>query len=414
MNNREYPGEAGLLRMQGFVAAVEKTYGAWPFKVVHVAGTSGKGSVVVTIARILESYGKKVGAFISPYVMKPEEQIQVNGENISIEDSERLAQVVASFGPNTPFERLVMRAMLYFKEKGVDVVILETGVGGLYDATNAFSSDMSVITPISVDHERLLGKTIEEIATHKAGIIKLSNVGCIMGNQKPSVGQIIEAAAAEKNVPTQSMGKEFSVEGVKISEGGTDFRFVSGDFNERFYYPLIGYHQAQNAAIAIAAANVLYPSEIQPDLISQAFQKVSNPGRFEIVEYKNKKIIMDVAHNPAKIESLVSTFQELWNGEKATIVLACKWTKDIGAMARLLIPISAKVIVTSFDNGSHKVVNRPMPEQQIREAFRKGGYDGEIEIEHEAGKAFQKSLTADSHFIIATGSFHLVRLLDLA
>lgn len=427
-----YPGENGFLRMRRLAKALEEVYGPLSFKVVHVAGTSGKGSTATITARLLEGAGYKVGLFLTPYFVVPEDQIQVNGRMISSRENAKLndivkklaaSSVVPEFGLYSNFEKLVARALVYFIKQKVDVVVLETGMGGLYDATNAIESELAVITPISFDHERLLGPAIKDIARHKAGIIKTGNHAVVIGRQQKIVADLLREASHAKGIRSLSLGKAFIVGNIHVGESGTTFDYHTCDMPGigsmhilQLHIPLIGVHQADNAALAITAAlQFKTTSTHRKAILKNLFPcllTIHNPGRFEILNHKNKKIIMDVAHNPEKITAVVRTFQALWPGEKTVLIFSCKWTKDARAMARTLRNISQTVIATQYIHYSSSLVDRVMGKPQLFEAFQEAGF-GNVRWVADPSQALQEALTYDEKFILITGSFHLLRDIKL-
>lgn len=423
-----YPGEAGFLRMRRLYLRIKEEFGL-PYKVIHVAGTSGKGSTSIMSAKILESLGLKVGIFVTPYLYNSRETIQINGVPIKQRAHLRVRNMVEEIvcdidvpeiGGCTFFEKLTARALLHFGLEKVDVAVIETAMGGQYDATNVVESDVSVIVPVSIDHARLLGKDRASIAVHKAGIIKESNKKVVVGRQFDDVKSIIENAAKKLKVHTSYLGRDFEVDTIDISEKGTTFSYrgYAGEGNIRLEdvnIALIGAHQADNAAVAITAARELlgpaYPIEKFSKGVKKALKKVKNPGRFSILRHNDKTIILDVAHNPEKIASVVRTFQTLFPHEKAAILFSCKWTKDAAAMARTLKDIAEIVYLTQFFNQNNPEVNRVMDKQQLVEAFRDLGVD--TVWCDDAKMAMTKAMAFNTKFLLITGSFHLLREIDL-
>jgi dihydrofolate synthase/folylpolyglutamate synthase len=338
-----YPGEIGFLRMRRLYARFKEIYNP-KFNIIHVAGTSGKGSTTVMAAKILESLGLRVGIFVTPYLYNPNESIQVNGKPIKPRADMRARRLVeklvhdvqvSEMGAYTFFEKLTARALVYFVGEAVDVIVVETAMGGLYDATNVVESDVSVIGPISVDHARLLGKDRASVAVHKAGIIKVGNKKVVVGRQFDDAVRVIAQTAKKAHVVASYLGKDFEVNNVEISEKGTIFTYrgYAGEGNMRLEdvrVALIGAHQADNAAVAITAARALlgpaYSIEKFSKGVKKALKKVKNPGRFSVMRHKNKTIILDVAHNPEKIASVVETFKKLYPNKRASVIFSCKWT----------------------------------------------------------------------------------------
>ncbi len=419
-----YPGESGFLRMKRLYRKFLEEYKP-KFKVIHVAGTSGKGSTALITAKILQALGLKVGVFVTPYLYEISENIQVNDMFIkpranarAVKAVEKLASAieVPEIGEISYFEKLTARALVHFALEDVDVAVIETAMGGLYDATNVVESDVSVITPISIDHARLLGNNRGEVAVHKAGIIKKSNKKVVVGRQFEDVQSVIQATAAKQGVPTTILGRDFEVDNVVVSEKGTDFSYrgygTEGNTRmEDLYVSLIGAHQADNAAVAITAARALlgpsYQAEKFEKAVRKALKKVQNPGRFDIIRHKDKTIILDVAHNPEKITSVITTFQKLYPGKKVALIFSCKWTKDADTMAKILKPITEKVFLTQFQDKNNPDKNRVMGKDELIHIFDKLDLNP-IWCESPSD-AMQKAMDSSLNFVLITGSFHLLR-----
>ena len=259
-------------------------------KVIHVAGTNGKGSVCAMIDSICRAQGYRTGLFISPHLVTFRERIRVNGEMIS-EDAvadglTMIRDLIADWDPHpTFFEVTTALALKHFGETKIDVVILETGLGGRLDATNAVQSDVSVITPIGLDHEEWLGNTLAEIAGEKAGIIK-PGVPVVSAPQQPEAEEVIRARAAECGSPVQ---------------------FVNETYH-RSPVALRGEYQKQNAAVAIAAiqaANI----QLGEKAIVRGLAAIEWPARFQKWD---ERTIIDGAHNPSAARILAQTWRSFW------------------------------------------------------------------------------------------------------
>lgn len=285
-------------------------------KFVHVAGTNGKGSTCAYIASICRAAGLHTGLFTSPYLERFEERIRVNGKDISSE--ELLACTLLVKGAAliveertgehpTEFELMCAVALLHFMREKCDICVMEVGLGGRLDATNVITPELSVITPISLDHTRLLGNTIAEVAFEKAGIIK-QGVPCACGIQEPSALAIIkrrcERTASPLSVLTASM-----IEDIALSADlARTFTFEGKPFQTT----LIGTFQPENACLAIMSAHILAADgwHITDEDIHQGIAHATWPGRFEVMG-KRPFVIVDGAHNPAGSESLRTSLEEL-------------------------------------------------------------------------------------------------------
>ena len=312
-----------LSRSGGFQAAVGDLEIALPWKVIHVAGTNGKGSVCAMIDSICRAQGYRTGVFTSPHLVTFRERIRVNGEIVS-EDAvadglTAIRNLVADWHPHpTFFEITTALALKCFSEATIDVVILETGIGGRLDATNATQSDVSVITQIDFDHGEWLGNTLAEIASEKAGIIK-PRIPVVAAVQRPDPEKVIRARAVECQAPLQ---------------------FVTESY-DRSPIALPGHHQKQNAAVAIAALRAA-KIDVDNSTIARALATIDWPARFQ--RWDNRTII-DGAHNPAAARALAETWREVFGDQRATLVLAVLCDKDLRGICEALVPIADSVIL---------------------------------------------------------------------
>jgi dihydrofolate synthase/folylpolyglutamate synthase len=301
----------------------ERQASASAFKVLHVAGTNGKGSTCAMIDSICRAQGYHTGLFISPHLVTFRERIRVDGEMISEKDVADgltiIRDLIEDWNPHpTFFEVITALALRHFSEAQVGVVALETGLGGRLDATNTVQSDVSVITPIGLDHEEWLGYTLAEIAGEKAGIIKPS-VPVVSAAQQPEAEEVIRARAAECGSPLQFINETY----------------------DRSPVGLRGQHQKQNAAIAIAAiraANI----ELNEKAVVRGLASIEWPARFQKWD---KRTIIDGAHNPSAARILARTWREVFGDQKATLVLAILSDKDLRGVCKQLAPIAASVLL---------------------------------------------------------------------
>ncbi|MBQ4115597.1 bifunctional folylpolyglutamate synthase/dihydrofolate synthase [bacterium] len=293
-------------------------------KYIHVAGTNGKGSTCSILASILQEAGYKTGLYTSPHIYDYTERIKINGADISKEDFASLFEKVKNTEIHlTEFEILTAMMFLYFESRNVDIVILETGLGGRFDATNVIKENLcSVITQIDLDHTDRLGKTRDEIAYEKAGIIK-------------------------KNCPViTSMGYEEIRD--RADELDSMFvltsPFVPQDILESL--SLKGLHQSENLALALTVINYLF-KDIDEQTIKSGLKKVKNPLRFEY--FQDKNLIIDVAHNPNGIRALKTNLDYYFPNQKRRFVFGCLKTKDYTQMMEILFEPQDEVFLNGFD-----------------------------------------------------------------
>lgn len=290
--------------------------------VLHVAGTNGKGSVCAVTDRILRDAGVKTGLFTSPHLVTYRERIRVNGAMIpeevvargltELKDRSYLCEAHPTF-----FEFSLALAIGHFVREGCEVIILETGMGGRLDATNAIWSDVSVITSIGLDHQQWLGETIREIAGEKAGILK-PGVPVIIGELHPDARDVVGRRALELGIPC--------IEAHALPED-----WVTG---------LKGPHQRDNAALAVEAACRLEGDRLTREGIRQSVATAQWPGRFQRID---DTLILDGAHNPAAAAALRGTWQSEFGEEKAHLVFGAVGSKDVTGIFRELLPILASV-----------------------------------------------------------------------
>ncbi|MEP6586979.1 MAG: folylpolyglutamate synthase/dihydrofolate synthase family protein [Candidatus Udaeobacter sp.] len=292
-------------------------------KVIHVAGTNGKGSVCAMIDSICRAQGYHTGLFISPHLVTFRERIRVNGEMISgdavADGLTMIRDLVADWDPHpTFFEVTTALALKHFGDAKIEIAILETGLGGRLDATNAVQSDVSVITPIGLDHEMWLGHTLAEIAGEKAGIIKPA-VPVVSAPQRAEAEQVIRARATECGSPVQ---------------------FVNETYH-RSPVALRGEYQKQNGAVAIAAIHAAN-FDVKERAIVRGLAGIEWPARFQKWD---ERTIIDGAHNPGAARILAQTWREVFGDHKATLVLAVLSDKDLRAICEALAPIAAAVLL---------------------------------------------------------------------
>jgi dihydrofolate synthase/folylpolyglutamate synthase len=292
-------------------------------RVIHVAGTNGKGSVCAMIDSICRAQGYRTGLFTSPHLVTFRERIRVNGNMIS-EDAvanglTTIRDLVADWDPHpTFFEVVTALALKHFSDAKVEIIILETGLGGRLDATNAIQSNISVITPIDYDHEKWLGKTISEIAAEKAGIIK-PGVPVVSTFQRVEAEQVIRTRAARC---------------------GASLEFVTETYDETSI-ALPGLYQKENAALAIAALRAA-KIDIDGSAIVRGLSSIDWPARFQKWD---ERTIIDGAHNPAAARILAETWREIFGTQRATLILAILSDKNLQGICEALAPISEFVLL---------------------------------------------------------------------
>ncbi|CMV05081.1 dihydrofolate synthetase [Streptococcus pneumoniae] len=316
-------------------------------KVIHVGGTNGKGSTIAFLKNMLEKMGLRVGVFSSPYLIHYTDQISINGESIPEARLEALmgdyqslleGEAAANLQGTTEFEIITAIAYDYFASEQVDVAIMEVGMGGLLDSTNVCQPILTGITTIGLDHVALLGDTLEAIAEQKAGIIK-QGIPLVTGHIAPEALAVIDCIAEGKDAPRLAYGANYHVSHQENVVTGEVFDYTSSLRQGRFQTGLLGLHQIENAGMAIALLDTFCKEDgrelVSNDLLGQALEETSWPGRLEIVS-RDPLMILDGAHNPHAIKALLVTLQERFADHHKEILFTCIKTKALEDMLDLL------------------------------------------------------------------------------
>ncbi len=355
----EHSVDLALDRMTELVGLLGDPQRACP--VIHITGTNGKTSTARMSDALLRARGLRTGRFTSPHLVSIRERICIDGAPISPE------RFVAAYDEIIPyvnlvderhpaamsfFEVLTGMAFAVFADTPVDVAVLEVGVGGRLDCTNVADGVVAVITPISLDHTRLLGDTVEEIAAEKAGIIKPGAVA-IQAQQPLGAAEVLLRHAVEVGATVAREGVEFGVLSREQAVGGQQLalRGLRGTY-EDVYLPLFGEYQAANAACALAAVGAFAGVSdeggtpgLDADLVREAFATVTSPGRLEVVR-RSPTIIIDAAHNPAGMAATSAAVQESFTFTHLTGVFAASGDKDVLGMLAELEPLLDEIVIT--------------------------------------------------------------------
>lgn len=315
------------------------------YRTVHVAGTNGKGSVAAMLSSILMQAGLRVGLYTSPHLVDFRERIRVDGAMIPEDELallvDRLRRCVT--GETTFFEFTTALAFLYFQQVSVDIAVVEVGMGGRLDATNCIDPDVSIITNISLEHEMYLGRCLASIAEEKGGIIKDRGI-CVSGAAQAGVCKVLGRIARERRARLLVKGKDFSV---RRFGNGTCSYFGINQKIRHLRVPLVGRHQCDNAALALAAAEVLAEkgTAIDDRAMIRGIAETRWEGRFERIR-ENPLVIVDGAHNPAGIRALFRTVAEEMEGPPPVVLFGVMSDKRYKDMLRVIDPRSERVIVT--------------------------------------------------------------------
>ncbi len=331
------------------------------FRVVHVAGTNGKTSTARMVERLVREHDLRTGRFTSPHLSEVTERIAIDGEPIdrpafvrAFDDVEPVVAILDARADEAGeprlsfFEVLTLMAFAAFADAPVDVAVIETGLGGTWDTTNVVVPDVTVVTPVSMDHEAWLGSTLEEIAAQKAGIVK-HGATFVMGRQEEEAAAVLLARASAERVTAVRAGTDFGVVERSLAVGGqlVSLRTRGGTYTD-VLLPLHGAHQADNAATALSAVEALLalPGDaLPPGLVEAAFADVSSPGRLELLR-TSPAVLVDSAHNPAGARALAEAVAEAFTLTRLVGVLAVAGDKDVDGILNALEPVLAEVVVT--------------------------------------------------------------------
>ena len=379
-------------------------------KIIHVAGTNGKGSVCAYLNAMLLAGGKKTGLFTSPHLVRINERFQINGEDVSDEQFlnaflkvEKAAKEYEAEGEGHPsyFETLFLIAMLIFKEAGVEYLVMETGLGGRLDATNVVEKPLAcIITSISRDHTEYLGDTLEAIAGEKAGIIK-AGVPVIYDASQPGPASVIAAKAKEMGSPAWPMEPSFYEMKTQSREGITfTFAYPGGEKAE-LAIPYVAKYQMMNASLAFYTMHILQDvHDIPKNVLAEGLSKIKWPCRMEMAA---PGVIIDGAHNEDGIAQFVSTAGYFAKENEITILFTAVADKHyhemIGEICEGIHP--SHVVATQIDG------SRVVPAEVLAEDFRKAGCT-DVCAEPEIGAAYEKALgKKGSGMLFCVGSLYL-------
>jgi dihydrofolate synthase/folylpolyglutamate synthase len=466
------PHKFDLAHVRVLLAALNNPERRFPS--VLIAGTNGKGSTAATLASILGAAGFRAGLYTSPHLIRINERIRINGEEIADDDFallhdlvDRTAERLVEEGelPWHPsfFEMLTAIAFEHFAQNKIEIAVLEVGMGGRLDATNVVKPRVSVITDISLDHQKFLGNTVAEIAREKAGIIRGGGIVVTLP-QQPQANDVIGRTILELNAdavsavpyvpPVSPAGTEYLVASTRkeefIAEGveeGTAASTLVAERRENKAHgasrgsaakndqapagrqtscnaapisryplqvmgkqilvetPLIGRHQLRNVALAIAAAEELNKQgfAITPDAIERGIRQTRWPGRFQVVPSQRgaPEYLLDVAHNPAGAWALRSTLSTFYEDRPLTFIFGAMRDKAIGEMAEILFPLAERVIATRAENPRSATVD------EIRQAAIRTSTDIQP-AEDVAAALDQVRGMVPPHVVVITGSIYIV------
>jgi dihydrofolate synthase/folylpolyglutamate synthase len=397
---------------------------------VHIAGTNGKGSTAAMIASVLTNAGYGTGLYTSPHLHTIRERFRVNESLITEEEftaivakikpEVEIANQKATYGELTTFELLTALAFTYFGMKRVDFQVLEVGLGGRFDATNIIQPEVCVITSISLDHTKVLGDSVPEIAAEKAGIIK-SGSTVILSPQTEEVIRVIEEACLKRgaelitvgrDVTWQSLGTRgkqqlLAVSRIRSKNGIQSKNSIRSSYEKRSSYkisiPLLGGYQLENAATAVAALEVLALKgfDISWNSLISGLAQVRWPGRLQVLS-RHPLLVFDGAHNPDAARNLKQSLAGYFDFKRAILIMGASGDKDVGGVVSELMPLFGEVIITQ----SHHP--RAMAIAQLQAVFRGYGVKAQLTKTVPEALSLAMNIAGTQDLICVTGSLFVV------
>ena len=397
----------GLERMERLMEALD--HPERHSRVIHIAGTNGKGSTATYISSMLREAGYTIGMFTSPALTRFNDRISVNGAVISDEDLLKTVNLVyeaveslegTECGAPTEFEVMTTIALVYFARfAACDFVIMEVGLGGRHDSTNVVLPIIGAITNIGTDHVMQLGPTIKDIAREKAGIMK-SSMPTVTGAYGEAL-TVIEETAKEKHAKLYRLGREFRIENIEPLADGEQFTFISPfKTYEALQISMFGSHQVHNAAVALMVVEYLhyyFALDLSEEDIRKGLKKAKWPGRFEILSH-DPLVILDGAHNLEAMQALVETVQKHFPKRHVKVLFAAVKDKDHRALLNTLSELTQDITLTSFENPraiSADALKTYLPNARLEADWRK------------AYEALRNNL-AENELLLVTGSLYFV------
>jgi len=387
------------------------------FPSIHITGTNGKTSAARMISSILEVGGRKVARYTSPHMQSITERMCIDGRPISEREFAALLQKIIpqveetdreTGDPLSYFEITTAMAFVHFAKRKVDVAVVEVGLGGRWDATTLVDSHLQVITSVGMDHVAELGDTIEKIAWEKAGIIKDDSY-VISAVASPEALQVISDACEERRSNLKLFGRDYQLlynltYGIDTGKVGQAVG-IQGLLREypEIFLPLLGEHQAINAACAVAACEAYAGSlsALSSTEVEMGMRRVTSPGRLEVVSL-NPLVLLDGAHNPDGASRLAHVIRNDLDYDKCILVIGILEDKDVGQMLDLLLPLASTVIVTQSGD------ERAMPARRMAAMVEEKGYECLVMESVSEAVKFSRTLAAVTDMVCVTGSLYTV------
>lgn len=402
----------GLANIGALCARLGHPEAAWPS--VIVAGTNGKGSVSAMVERGLRSAGLRTGLYTSPHLVRLEERFAIDGESVAgaelAEAAEAVRQAVAGLRADgtletepTFFEATTAAGFEIFRRARVDIVVLEVGLGGRFDATNIASPLAAAITTIDFDHERFLGHTIAAIAAEKAGVIK-PGMRVVVGETKPEAVEVIASACRDRGavMVAARAGSRIEVTAFDDGRATVDLETPSGSYRG-VRLALRGRYQVENALVATRLLEELGPlgHVVPPDAIRAALAETRWPGRLDVLtDERGRRVLCDSAHNPAGARALAQYLREVYPSG-LPLVFGIMKDKDVSGTLGALLPSATHLVVTRAHT------ERALAAEALADAARRAGWHGSLDVEPELAPALERAWQHAPE-VCAAGSIFLV------
>jgi len=380
---------------------------------VHIAGSKGKGSVAAMIASVLSASGYTTGLNTSPHLHTFNERIRVDGELISEVELASLVERIkpeveavnrkATYGRLTAFELITTLAFAYFEQKGVDFQVIEVGLGGRLDATNVVQPEVCIITSISFDHTEVLGNTLVQIAAEKAGIIKPGSTVVTSPQVDDEVNRVFEQACLRQHARWIRVGKDVTWQGLGFDSSRQSLRVEGRLGSYELAILLLGQHQLENAATAVAALEVLIEKgfQISRDNMAKGLAQVSWPGRLQVLS-RRPLIVVDGAHNPYSARKLREALEQYFDFDRAILIIGVSSDKDLAGIVSELLPLFDEVIAT------HSIHPRAMPTASVVAEFSRHGVVARATEDISIALPLALTLAGGKDLICVTGSLFVV------
>ena len=419
--NMSYKGKPTLDRVQCFMTLLGNPQNK--IKVIHVAGTSGKGSVCTFISQLLTSQGLKVGLTISPHIYSVRERIQINGIPITQNDFLNLYRYISpaiekikltEFKSPSYFEILMAMAYVFFERNKVDVAVVETGLGGLLDASNSSNSQdkFAVITKIGLDHQDVLGKTTSKIAVQKAGIIHRNNRVFLLKNKK-NVNNVFIKVCEKKSANYTFCDYKKVLKGIRLKDGHLEVIFFGKKtYIEKLQLSNCPKYQLQNLALSLMVVEEfinLRNLSLNISKLKEALLNFRISARFEIHKIKNKTVLFDGAHNPQKMRAFLASLKERFKKTQFNFLVSFKKGKDYKNMTRSISKLAKKIVFTDFSQIDQCTNISSADPYLVKKEVDLLKISSNCEVVVNPDKAFKKILSStDSNIVVVTGSLYLV------